>query len=93
MHPRLWEEGLSGPRWGKQVLSLESPSVHVVRPDENWVPALSEADVALTDHTSLAGLFSVLQRPLIPVHVPSELLVDGTFFSWLHSHLPAVLKH
>jgi CDP-Glycerol:Poly(glycerophosphate) glycerophosphotransferase len=84
MHPNLWDKRRSGTdRWRQLVEPHEGDHFRVLRPDEDWALWLPLSDVAVTDHTSLAAAYSVLQRPMIPIHVPSSLIGQETFAQWL----------
>jgi hypothetical protein len=84
MHQNLWDPDKAGTtEWRDLATSLSGPHFHVVGPGEDWTDLIAATDVALSDHTSLSMLYSVLRRPLIPVSVDPGLLVDDSFFRWL----------
>jgi hypothetical protein len=88
MHHNLWTGPWSG-EWGDLVRSFTGPHFHVVGPDEDAGPYLAAADVAVADHTSYAAKFSVLGKPIVPVHVPVDYLAPGGFARWLmENHNP-----
>lgn len=84
MHPNLWNPSRCGTeRWVRLLDGAAGEGVYVVRPEEDWAPALAMADCVVTDHTSLAATWSVLRRPIIPIEVPPHLVGEGTFARWL----------
>lgn len=87
MHNNLWH-GRSGAvsPWADLVRSHRSRHVHLIEPGEDFAPYLAASDAAVTDHTSLAMLYSILKQPMIPVAVPVDLLVEGTFSRWLQQN-------
>lgn len=84
MHPNLWDEKRCGTdAWRRLVERAAGPYLRVLQPEEDWAPWLALADVAVTDHTSLAATFAVLERPMLPVSVPDGVVAEGTFAAWL----------
>jgi hypothetical protein len=91
MHPNLWDKRRSGTdRWQKLVEAHRGRHFRVLSAEEDWAPWLAISDLAITDHTSLAAAYGVLNKPLIPVDVPLSIVGSETFASWLlneHPHL------
>lgn len=87
MHQNLWDVRRAGTsQWRDRAHELRSAGIRVVGPDEDWTHLLHTTDVAIADHTSLAALYSVLRKPIVPVTVPRDLLIDRTFTAWLYDN-------
>jgi CDP-glycerol glycerophosphotransferase (TagB/SpsB family) len=91
MHHNLWDASRAGTSdWANLLREHQGPNLHVVGPGEDYTRYLAASDAAVSDHTSLAMIYSVLERPIIPVSVPREILVPGSFSDWLMSHRATV---
>jgi len=88
MHPNLW----SGPRSHTQlrdaVLDAEGGNLTVIRPEDDWAPYLASSDVCVTDHTSLAATFAILERPIVAFDVEDGVVGDDTFAALVLRHQP-----
>ena len=60
----------------------------VVQPDTDWAPYMVASDIALTDHTSLAVNYALLNKPMLYVSVPDASLVKGAPVHELSEILP-----
>ena len=92
VHPNNWGDSGVARRhpWGRYALDMECDGFRVIRPHTDWAPALVAADVAITDHTSLAATFSLLNKPMAFVPLRNGLLVDGTMVKRLYDELPHI---
>ena len=90
VHPNNWGDSGEARRhpWGRYALDMECEGFRVIRPHTDWAPALVAADVAVTDHTSLAATFSLLNKPMAFVPLRDGLLVEGTMVKRLYDELP-----
>ena len=80
MHQQLWDgRDSEAGRWASMVADLEGPFVRVIHPGESLETSLSMADIAISDHTSLAMTATVLDIPIVPVRVDLAVLGEGTF--------------
>jgi len=88
-HPRLWTR--SDRPWQRVLQELSSlPGVRVLAPGAEWEAALGWASVALSDHTSLVGVFSLLRRPMVLASVDDKVVGEGTLASVLYANCPVV---
>lgn len=91
MHNNLWDPRRAGTdRWRKSMLALAGPHITVLGPDDDWTSVLPTTDLAISDHTSLAAIYSVLGAPIIPVSVPIPVLNPGSFGHWLQTNKRAI---
>ena len=83
-HPNIWD-GVGVSRDWKSVLHAlgREANVAVMTPQDDWAEYLGDCDIAISDHTSLAGSFAVTGKPVLPVLVPSEAVRSGTFYDLL----------
>jgi hypothetical protein len=64
--------------WGERLRSLRGRGVTVREPWDDPNPYLAACDVILTDHTSLAHLAALLQKPAVYVPIPESTLWEGS---------------
>jgi hypothetical protein len=92
MHPNLWDVRRSGTdKWSRLVEAFQGEHFRVLRPDDDWAGWLPLTDTAVTDHTSLSAAYSVLNRPLIPVDVPTGVIGENTFAWWMLKECPRLI--
>jgi hypothetical protein len=88
-HPRLWTGEES--EWQRRLRSLAAhPAVEVLAPGDSWIDAMADSAIALSDHTSLVGLFALLRRPIVLASAPADVLGSGTLTEFLYRHCPIV---
>jgi hypothetical protein len=74
IHPNYWNGYADSPILGDTVKSYECEGLKVFGPDEHWEDFLPLADAAITDHTSLALAFALLNRPMAFIPLVESIL-------------------
>ena len=88
-HPNHWR----GPQaelepWGAYLEAHAPLGCRVIKPDDDTLAALVAADLALTDHGSLAMNFAILDKPMAVVPVAPEGIVERTLAAVFQRILP-----
>lgn len=85
-HPNLWQaQPHRGQRDYSQVIgALRDRGFAVLDPRADWAPVLGSSQITITDHTSLAAHFALLNRPILPVEVDRRMIGTETFTECLY---------
>lgn len=91
MHPHVWN-GRHGDinRWAGKLSAYARAGLRVCGPDEDWVPYLAAADVAVVDHGSLGVYWSQLLRPTVTLPAPEGACVPDSPMSNLGGFTPTL---
>jgi hypothetical protein len=93
VHPLEYRPKANGERvWGQYLSSQPSQGFMVRDPSEDWIPYMLACDILLTDHTSLASRGAVLERPMVYVPVPDEVIDPGGII-WQLRDISPQIKH
>lgn len=68
LHDHSWEIK-RGVDWSKKLEELRAPNIAVIR-EGNVTPALFSADLLISDASSVANEFTLLDRPIVFIDVP-----------------------
>ena len=75
IHPNEYRSKPPGQRvWGDYLRSQRKHGFVVREPSEDWLPYMLACDIILTDHTSLQAYGILLEKPLICVPVPDDII-------------------
>jgi hypothetical protein len=88
-HPNHWRGAHSEKHpLGEYLMQHLPDHVYVVQPDEDTLDAIVAADVALTDHGSMATNIAMLGKPLGVVAVNPKTLAPGSISEQFQQLLP-----
>jgi hypothetical protein len=88
-HPNLWAGQERS--WLEPLRALgERPHVEVLAPGAGWEVAIASSAIALSDHTSLLGYWTLTNRPVLLVSIPRDVVADGTLPALMYEECPVL---
>ena len=90
-HPHEFRKQAPGQRaWGSYLHSLKEKGFIVRDPADDWFPYVLASDIVITDHTALCLDAALLQRPVIFVPTPEDIIEPSGLIAQLRAMAPVL---
>ena len=90
-HPHEFRQQAHGQRaWGSYLHSLKAKGFIVRDPTDDWFPYVLASDIVITDHTALCLDAALLQRPVIFVPTPEDIIESSGLIAQLRAMAPVL---
>ncbi len=88
-HPNHWRgDSPAARQWREEMIPAIQRFASIITPEDDSLDALVAADMAISDHTSLASTYAMLGKPLAMIPIAEGKVAPGTVAARLHEAVP-----